>query len=65
MNRFGLVGSHAYSIINLYEIVHPIKGEVTLLKLRNPWGRKEWQGDWSEDSNLWTPELRAKLKVKK
>lgn len=29
-----------------------------LLKLRNPWGSGEWQGDWSDLSPLWTPELR-------
>jgi calpain-15 len=31
--------------------------------LRNPWGHKEWQGDWSDNSAKWTPELREKLSV--
>lgn len=34
-----------------------------LIKLRNPWGRKEWNGDWGYDSNLWTNELRKELKL--
>ena len=32
-----------------------------LIKLRNPWGRLEWRGDWSDASPLWTPELRGEL----
>lgn len=28
------------------------------------WGKSEWKGDWSENSNLWTNELRKKLKAK-
>jgi len=26
--------------------------------MRNPWGDGEWTGDWSDGSNLWTPELK-------
>jgi calpain-15 len=29
-----------------------------LLKLRNPWGKEEWLGDWSDKSKLWTPALK-------
>lgn len=28
-----------------------------------PWGRKEWTGDWSDKSNKWTDELRKKLDI--
>ncbi len=45
----GLVPGHAYSIISAYE-----KLGVKLLKLRNPWGNFEWDGDWSDNSNKWT-----------
>ena len=27
-------------------------------KLKQPWGRKEWTKDWSDNSAKWTPELR-------
>lgn len=25
---------------------------------RNPWGHYSWRGDWSDDSKLWTDDLR-------
>lgn len=28
-----------------------------LVKLRNPWGKGEWRGDWSDDSYKWTARL--------
>ena len=33
-----------------------------LLKLSNPWGiLSDWDGDWSDQSELWTPELRQRF----
>ena len=34
-----------------------------LVQLRNPWGNFEWQGDWSDHSDLWTPTLRAEVRI--
>lgn len=32
------------------------------MKMRNPWGSGvEWKGDWSDNSKLWTPDLKQKL----
>lgn len=39
----GLVAAHAYSILKIYEIMHPTLGIVKLLKLRNPWGTGDWK----------------------
>lgn len=44
----GLVHGHAYSIIDVMR-AHGF----SLIKLRNPWGHGEWQGDWSDKSPLW------------
>lgn len=49
--RDNIVPMHAYSIMEAREI----KGH-RLLKLRNPWGRFEWRGAWSDGSEQWTPE---------
>jgi Calpain family cysteine protease len=72
----GLSGNHAYTLISVLEIVTR-EGElrvrqphefsdptnIRLLKLRNPWGKGEWTGDWSDRSPLWTPRLRAEANI--
>lgn len=32
-----------------------------ILKIKNPWGKNEWIGDWSDYSNLWRDDLKIKL----
>jgi hypothetical protein len=45
----GLIPGHAYSVIAAKEA----NGH-KLLNIRNPWGRFEWDGDWGDESPLWT-----------
>ena len=49
----GVLAGHAYSILDVFEIPKP-RGKKRktsrLLRIRNPWGRKEWNGKWSDDS---------------
>jgi hypothetical protein len=52
----GIVQGHAYAILD----VQDVDGN-QLLRLRNPWGRKEWTGDWSDQSPLWTRRMKQKL----
>ena len=52
----GLTGSHTYSVIS----AHDISG-YKILKLRNPWGQFEWNGDFSDHSSLWTPEIKEEV----
>ncbi|CAD8105955.1 unnamed protein product [Paramecium sonneborni] len=63
--NYGLVAGHAYSLLKVYNLNHPTKGQVTILKIRNPWGQKEWNGDWSDESSLWTEELKQQVKFGK
>jgi hypothetical protein len=57
--RKGIQEKHAYSIMEAREI-----DGVRLLKLRNPWGRTEWTGRWSDGSEEWTAEWMQKLNHK-
>jgi hypothetical protein len=34
-----------------------------LINIRNPWGQFEWDGDWSDKSPLWTPEIIEDVKA--
>lgn len=49
----GIVQGHAYAILNLKEA----EG-IRLIQLRNPWGDTEWEGDWGDESALWTQKYR-------
>lgn len=53
LKELGLISNHSYGILNILE-----KGSIKLIKLRNPWGKFEWNGDWSDNSKKWTPELK-------
>jgi calpain-15 len=54
------VSSHAYALISVHNPLTD-EGRVQLLRLRNPWGSTEWQGDWSDKSDKWTPALKKEL----
>ena len=48
-----ILAGHAYSILDVYEISKPRgrkRKKSNLLRIRNPWGRKEWNGKRSDDS---------------
>ncbi|XP_036922756.1 calpain-14 isoform X2 [Sturnira hondurensis] len=48
----GLVDGHAYTVIRIWKVTCKRKPEY-LVKLRNPWGKVEWRGDWSDSSSTW------------
>ncbi|KAF9461074.1 hypothetical protein BDZ94DRAFT_1221970 [Collybia nuda] len=47
----GLFGGHAYSVLRAVEY----NGK-RFVVIRNPWGKSEWTGPWSDGSREWTPE---------
>lgn len=66
----GLCGLHAYSLLAAYELTQDGSGyrvkrpsepkdpsSVRLVKIRNPWGKGEWKGEWSDNDPRWTPQL--------
>ncbi|KAI0454318.1 hypothetical protein F5B21DRAFT_514761 [Xylaria acuta] len=54
--RKGIVELHAYSIMRAVEM----DGK-RLVLLKNPWGKGEWRGPWSDGSKEWTAEWLTKL----
>ena len=52
--KAGLVPGHAYSII---QVKHYEDEDIKLINIRNPWGKFEWDGDWSDESDMWTEEM--------
>ncbi|KAG0002691.1 hypothetical protein BGZ80_003456 [Entomortierella chlamydospora] len=54
--KHGIQAGHAYSVLRVAEY----KGE-RLVHIRNPWGEIEWNGDWSDGSEKWTPEAMEAL----
>ncbi|KAK6628177.1 hypothetical protein RUM43_001989 [Polyplax serrata] len=50
--RNGLVTQNAYSVTGLARVRGHF-GETPLVRLRNPWGKGEWNGPWSERSWEW------------
>jgi calpain-15 len=33
------------------------------MNLRNPWGKVDWTGDWSPQSEKWTEEIKRELGI--
>ncbi|KAK7959461.1 calpain-8 [Apiospora aurea] len=54
--RKGIVELHAYSVMRAVEI----DGH-RLVLLKNPWGKGEWKGAWSDGSKEWTADWLLKL----
>ncbi|PNY27725.1 Calpain-1 catalytic subunit, partial [Tolypocladium capitatum] len=54
--RKGIMELHSYSVQRAVEI----DGK-RLVRLKNPWGKGEWEGPWSDGSKEWTPEWLEKL----
>jgi len=59
----GIVANHAYSFLDAKE--RKVNGElIRLVKLRNPWGTGEWQGEWSDQCPKWTQEAKEAFEQK-
>ncbi|XP_077402369.1 calpain-5-like [Vanacampus margaritifer] len=57
----GLVKGHAYSVtaVNSVRLGHGLiayfKNEtIPMIRMRNPWGKTEWNGSWSDSSEEWS-----------
>ena len=48
----GLVDGHAYTLLNALELKFHNK-VYRLLQLRNPWGKGDSKGAWSDNDPVW------------
>ncbi|XP_070839561.1 calpain-1 catalytic subunit-like [Chaetodon trifascialis] len=51
--QLGVVDGHAFAVTKVKR-VESEGTSVNLVRIWNPWGEKEWSGDWSDKSDLWT-----------
>ena len=60
--KMGLVAGHAYAMLEAATVTLDGK-EVKIVKIRNPWAKTEWLGDWHDQDKKWDrvkPEEKAK-----
>ena len=57
--RQGIQDGHAYTVLRAVNY-----GKWRLVLVKNPWGRVEWNGPWSDGSKEWTPEALKELDFK-
>ncbi|XP_068600210.1 calpain-5-like [Brachionichthys hirsutus] len=57
----GLVKGHAYSVtaVKKVRLGHGLRAyfkneTIPLIRMRNPWGKTEWNGPWSDSSDEWS-----------
>ena len=62
IEKRGIVTLHAYTLIKAKKWA---ERNLYLIRLRNPWGEKEWKGKWSDKSPYWTDEYKKYFGYKK
>ena len=51
----GLISGHAYALLNVETVALKDGSSVEMVNIRNPWGRTEWDGAWSDkDTTNWS-----------
>ncbi|KAM5163806.1 calpain-14 [Mantella aurantiaca] len=61
----GLVAGHAYTVTGIRKVTCK-SGAENLVRLRNPWGKIEWKGNWSDNSSKWDQlSLKERLLLRK
>ena len=62
-DKYGLLNRHIYSILDVKEFFETNGHKYKLLRLRNPWGHKEWKGAWSDKWSQWPAHIKAQVSV--
>ncbi len=62
-DKYGLLNRHIYSILDVKEFQEANGINYKLLRLRNPWGHKEFKGAWSDNWPQWPAHIKAQVSV--
>jgi hypothetical protein len=56
IKEYGLCDFHSYTMMSCLAVKLWEKGKSYryLIRLRNPWGKREWIGPWSDNSETWS-----------
>ena len=57
----GLNSGYTYNLLAIYQVQDKEGKNVYLFKLRNPWSKGEWNGDWSDKSSSWDDKLKTQV----
>ena len=57
----GLNSGYTYNLLAIYQVQDKEGKNVYLFKLRNPWSKGEWNGDWSDKSSTWDDKLKTQV----
>lgn len=57
----GLIDGHAYSLLGAAQVVDSHGRTARIVKIRNPWGSFEWNGDWGDKSPLWSESAKEQM----
>ena len=60
-DNVGLKNGYTYHMLDFYHIEKTDGKKVYLFKLKNPWSPIEWNGDWSDKSNLWDDKTKGQV----
>lgn len=56
-NSLGIIAGHAYTLMSAHKLSNGDK----IFRLRNPWGKGEWKGSYSDDSQAWNDKLKKEV----
>jgi hypothetical protein len=57
LSNVGLIDNHSFTLVSAFE--RKVGNDnVKLMKIRNPFGEGEWNGDWSDGNSKWTSEAK-------
>ena len=54
----GLTSGHAYSLLDIVDLMEGGKVVQKLAKMRNPWSKEGYNGPWNDNDTRWTEEFK-------